>query len=131
MILKAVLLGQSLPGRNQAIRFPDLSFILNQRNILLADENLFGQISLEELPRSIRILPMEELRNESQGHGDIAYLRFQPAEVNKDEVQMTMEAKIYTSDANKQTLGLSSIHVKFLKVEGQWIAADDPVLYAV
>jgi hypothetical protein len=131
LVVKAVLLGLPLPGRTRVIRFPDLSFILNQNTIFLVDENLFGQISLEEPPRPVRILSVEDLKQESQYRGDIAYLRFQPPKVGDDEIQLTMEAKIATRDPNKQTLGLSSIHVKFVKIEGTWIVVDDPVFSAV
>lgn len=130
LIVKAILLGQPLPGRTQPIRFPDLSFIVSQQSIFLVDENLFGQISLDKSPRPIRIISVEDLRQESQYRGDIAYLRFQPPEVSDDEVQMTIEAKIATRDPNKLTLGLSNFQVKFVKVEGEWKVVEDPVFSA-
>lgn len=131
LIVKAILLGQSLPGCTQAIRFPDLSFILNQPIIFLVDENLFGYIAIEESPRPIRILSVEDLRQECQNRGDIAYLQFQPSEVRDDEVQVTLVARIATSDPNKQTLGLSDIHVKFVKVADEWKVMEEPVFSAV
>ncbi len=130
MLLKAVLLGQSLPGHTQPIRFPDLSFILRQPIIFLLDTNLSGPIFIREFPSPIRILSVEALLQESQTHGDITYLQFQPPEVTDDAVRLTLEARIATRDPNQSKLGLSNISVKFLKVADEWKVVDEPIYSA-
>ena len=129
-LLKAVLLSKPLPGHTQPIRFPDLSFVMRQSIIFLVDANLSGPILIEETPRPIRILSIETLLQESQEHGNITYLQFQPPEVIDDKVRLTLEARIATSDPNQQKLGLSNIHVKFLKIGDEWKVVDEPVYSA-
>jgi hypothetical protein len=130
MLLKAVLLGHPLPGHTPPIKFPDLSFIVRQPTIFLLDTNLSGPVLIEESLKPIRILSIKALLQESQKHGDITYLQFQPPEVMDDAVRLTLEARIATRDPNQQKLGLSSIHIKFLKVADEWKVVDEPVYSA-
>jgi hypothetical protein len=129
-LLKAVLLGQSLPGATRPIRFPDLSFLVRQPTIFLVDKNLSGPISLAESSQPIRILTLAALSQECQKYGDITYLQFQPPEVMDETVRLTLEARIATRDPNQPKLGLSNIHVKFAKVGDEWQVVDEPVYSA-
>lgn len=131
MLLEAVVLGKALPGQSQPIRFPDLSFVMRQIVVFLSNENLSGQMLLRELQKPIRILPVDAIFQEAHNSGDITYLQFQPPEVMNDAVHLTLEAKIATRNPNQQTLGLSSIHVKFLKVAEEWKLLDEPIYSAV
>lgn len=131
MLLKAVLLVQRLPGCNQPIIFPDLSFILNQPTIVLINENLAGTVSIEESPKPVCILSQEALLQEASTQGDINYLRFQTPIVEDNAVRLTLEAKIAPRDPEQRTLGLGGIQVKFQEVEGQWEAADEPIFFAI
>jgi len=129
-LLKAVLLSQRLPGGNQPIMFPDLSFILRQPNVVLVDENLVGPVSIEESPTRVRLLSRETLQQEARTQGDITYLRFQPPVGEGNAVRLTLEAKIAARDPDQRILGLSGIQVKFEEVAGQWEAVDEPIFFA-
>lgn len=131
VVLKAVLLGEPLPGQHQPVRFPDLPFVTRQPAIYLLDRNLSGPITIEGYPRPIRILPLDSLLRESQTRGDdIAYLQFQPPEMVGDAVRLVLEAKIATR-LNHSHLGLSNLQVLFTKTEAGWQVLDEPINMAI
>jgi len=130
-LLKAVLLSQALPGLNQPIIFPDLSFILRQPIIILVDENLAGRVTIEQPPKPFRIMSRENLLLEARTKGDITYLCFRPPEGEDKSVKLTLEAKIAPRDPAQLTLGLSGIQVKFQEVAGQWEAIEEPTFFAM
>lgn len=129
-LLKAVVLSQPLPGGNQPILFPDLSFIRRQSTVVLVDENLAGPLSIEEPPTPVRILTREALLQEARTQGDITYLRFQPPVREGNVVRLTLEAKIVPHDPTQRTLGLSGVQAKFQEVAGQWEAVEEPIFFA-
>lgn len=129
-LLKAILLKERLPGGNQPIMFPDLSFILGQPTIVLVDENLAGPVTIEQPPKPIRIMSREDLLLEARTKGDIAYLLFRPPQGEDKSVKLTLEAKIAPCDPTQLTLGLSGVQVKFQKVTGQWEAIEEPAFFA-
>lgn len=129
-ILRAVFSRQRLPGSQQPIQFPDLSFILRQSTIFLVNENLAESFSFTDSLKPVRILSSEALRREAQLQGDIAYLRFQTPQVENNVVRLTLEAKIASSDTNQQPLGLSGMQVRFQEVACQWKAVEEPIFFA-
>ena len=130
LLLNAILLGQKLPGIDQSVRFPDLPFLLQESTVTLIDENLANSVSAEEVLVPVRILSLEALLEEAHAQGDIAYLRFQPLEIEGDTVRLTLEAKICTHDPNQPVLGLSGIQVTFQKISGDWQVVNEPVLFS-
>ena len=130
LLLKAVLLGQQLPGTDQPIRFPDLPFILRQSPVLLIDENVANSISIKEVSTPVRILSQETLLQEARTRGDITYLHFQPLRVEDDIVQLTIEAKICPRNPGQPILGLSGVQVMFQKVSGEWQVVGEPIIFS-
>lgn len=130
LLLKAVLLGQKLPGLNQVVQFPDLPFLLQESTVTLIDENLANSVSAEGVLVPVRILSLEALLKEAHAQGNIAYLRFQPLEIEDDTVRLTLEAKICTHDPNQPILGLSGIQVTFQRISGDWQVVNEPVLFS-
>jgi len=130
LLLNAILLGQELPGIDQSVRFPDLPFLLRESTVTLIDENLANSVSAEEILVPVRILSLEALLEEAHAQGDIAYLRFQPLEIEGDTVRLTLEAKVCPHDPNQSVLGLSGIQVTFQKVSGNWQVAKEPILFS-
>jgi hypothetical protein len=129
-LLKAVLLGEPLPGWKQPIRFPDLSFMLGHPAIFLLDTNLPGPIRIEGYSKPIRILSEKEILQESHQRGDIAYFQFQPPEGTDDPIRLTLEARIASRDPGQRVLGLSNIQVTFSKSPEGWKAVEGPVYSA-
>jgi hypothetical protein len=130
-LLKALLLNQPLPGSTKPIVFPDLSLILRQSTIPLIDENLAKSICVAALAKPVRVLSLDDLLEEARAQGNLAYLRFQPAErLSFDVVRVTLQAGLAPDDPDQHTMGLSGIQVKFQKVADQWRAIDEPVFFA-
>lgn len=130
LLLRAVLLGQLLPGQSESVRLPDLSFVLREPVIYLAEENLAGSVTLTDLAKPLRTLTVDEVNTLARQHGDIPYLYFLAPEAKDDEVRLTLVARIAAQDPNKQPLGLSGVHVIFVHIETGWKVMEDPVYSA-
>ena len=130
LLLKAVLLGQKLPGLNQVVQFPDLPFLLQESTVTLIDENLANSVTITKITVSVRILSQEALLEEAHEEGDIAYLRFQPPEMEDNTVRLTLEARICPQNPNQPVLGLSGIQVTFHRILGIWQVVDEPILFS-
>ena len=130
MLLKAALLNEPLPGSSRPLHLPDLQFILRHPHIYLSDENLAGKISVEGLPKPLRIMSQEDLQKAARTEADVAYLHFQPPDAVEDTVRLTLEGKLITQDPNQHPMGLSSIQVKFRKVGNRWDAEGDAAALA-
>jgi hypothetical protein len=130
MLLRAVLLGQPLPGYDQPVRIPDLEFITRQPDIYLVDQNLAGPITLPDAPKPLRIVSAETLQQEAQIKGNIAYLQFHVTEAADSSIRLRLETRIATAEPNRGELGLSSIDVTFSKVGNEWRVVDAPIYSA-
>jgi hypothetical protein len=127
LLMRAVITGQSLPGMNRPLRFPDLGFIMRQSAIYLSDENLGGPISLEGSPLPLRILSRESLVKEARARNqDIAYLAVSYRALDENMLQLTLEGRITPHDSKQPQLGLSSVHLVFRKVAGKWEVVGEP-----
>ena len=129
-LLAAVLGRRPLPGMGRALVLPDLDFVLREESVVLADENLAGVLSPEGLPKPLRILSPEDIREEAASRGDVVYLRFQPVERDDDLVRLTLEARIAVGDRERAALGLSGVQVRFRPVGDEWEAVGDPAFFA-
>ncbi|MBW4450574.1 MAG: hypothetical protein KME38_28040 [Spirirestis rafaelensis WJT71-NPBG6] len=130
LVLKAILLGQRLPGIDQSVRFPDLPFLLQKSTVTLIDENLANSVSIAEISVPVRILPQEALLEKAHEQGDIAYLRFQPPGIEDNVVRLTLKADICPQDSSQPVLGLSGIQVTFQKISGNWQVVNEPILFS-
>ena len=130
IVLRAVLEGKPLPGSSQAIRFPDLAFVQRHESIYVAAEEMKGKVAAGGAPKPVRIVPLAALRTKAKEGGGLAYLQFGPPHIEADSVELTLEGRMATADPKEPSLGLSSIHVKFRKVEGRWEAQGEPIFSA-
>jgi hypothetical protein len=82
-------------------------------------KNLARSVSLEGLPVPVRILSEKHIVEEVRESGDIAYLRFQPAQQEDDALRVTLEARIVPQDPGVHALGLGEIQVRLQRVDGR------------
>ena len=129
LMLRAVLTNQPLPHSSRPLNFPDISYIMRHPGIYLSNENLFGQVSIEGLPKLLRVLSPEELSQEAREHGDLAYLLFRPPEKESGSVRLTLEGRVVPRDTQQRPMGLSGVQVRFRFDAGEW-KASDPVMFA-
>jgi hypothetical protein len=130
MILDAVLSGRPLPGSAEPIRFPDFSFVLREPEALVLNKNLAPGFSLPSGSKPARIISPAEIEAQAELRGEVAFLQFQPPGIATDEVDFTLEARIARKAPRHEILGLSSCHVKFRKVAGEWQATGEPIYLA-
>jgi hypothetical protein len=119
-LLRAILLGHSLPGETTTLSMPDLQFVTAGESILLLDENLVGPISIGASEKPLRIIGRQALQSTAEAKQG-GYLRFHPVEVGQDTVQMSLEASMLTA-ATGAELGLSTVRVEFRNAGGGWVA---------
>ena len=129
-MLRAIVSGEPLPGRDEPIRFPDLAFVLNQPNVIVVNENLPGFPPSLKLSKPVQIVPRQLLHQQARDAGDVTYLQLRPPQVKGDTVQLTLEAKIAAADPHRPSLGLSSLQVTFKKVGGKWQALNEDRSFA-
>ncbi len=129
-MLRAIVSGEPLPGRDQPIRFPDLAFVLNQPKVIVVNENLPGFPASLKLSKPIQIVSRQLLEQQAREMGDVTYLQFRSPQVKGDTVQLTLEAKIASADPHRPSLGLSSLQVTFKKVGGKWQALNEDRSFA-
>ena len=124
-MVKAVLLGQPLPGHDTPVRLADLEFVMRHQFIYLIDNNLASGFDLQGLPKPLKIVSLETLRREQQGE-DVTYLQFHVNESSESVVDLRLEARIAASDPQRGELGLSSVQLKFSKQGDEWQVVDAP-----
>jgi hypothetical protein len=129
-LMRAVLLGQCLPGSDQPVKFPDITFISRQTSVVVADENLAGPISIGELSIPIRVLSREALMQEARVQGDVFFFQFRPPEIEDNEIQLALELRIAAKDPSHRPLGLSGIIARFRNLAGKWEIVDEPTFFA-
>jgi hypothetical protein len=130
-ILRAVLLGLPLPG-GQSLTLPDSTFLADQPELFISDENLVASVPSEGASKRVRVASSSDIaRTAVEQERDIAYLRFQPAERNGDEIRIAIEARLAPPSPHTKVLGLSGALVTFRRKAGSWIVTDEPVQVAM
>ena len=124
-----MLLGRPLPGKEQPLSFPDLGFLLRQDVIPLLDENLATGVALPASPRPLRVVSSAEVL-ELAREEDVAYLAFQPAQIEDDRVTLTLAALMASASPDRRPLGLSAVRVTFRRGEAGWEVVGEPVMSA-
>lgn len=128
MLMRSVLTGQPLPGSDRPVSFPDRAFIDRQSVVYLEDENLEGDLSLEELSREVRVESRDAIRAQAQSQGEVAYLHFEPPQVSGEEITLTLKGKLVSRQG--ATAGLSGVQVKFREHLGKLEVVGDPAYFA-
>ena len=123
ILISSVLTGSPLPGASQPASLPDLDWVLRQPEILLSDEDLMGNPSVDSPSRLLRIVTASELKPGS------AYLQLSHSGTSDSAVTLRMEVRVASAPGTRAAL-LSSIMVMFRHEAGQWIVPDEPVMLA-
>ena len=112
------------------MNFPDLPTVVSQPNVILADENLDKKVQVKDSPKPVKILSIDEIREQARTGQDLIYLHFQPPGVGENSVGLTLSAKIMPANPDQRTLGLSTVQIKFHKVGAKWLAESEPMYSA-
>ena len=130
LLLRAVLLGHSLPGVPGPVQLPDLDFVLREPVIYIVEQNVAGPLSVAGLAQPLEIVAEEKIKERALRHGDTAYLQFLAPETKNGSVGLSLVAKMAARDSNRQPLGLSGVHVVFVRKEAGWEVVEDPIYSA-
>jgi hypothetical protein len=126
-LLTAILAREPLGDTERALKLPDLDYVLRRPTILLADSNLAPEFRSGELPRPTEVLSEEEIAELAASEGEIAYIKFQPAEIEGDIVRLTLELRIVAP--GRQPLGLGGARVALRRENTTWHLAEQPALF--
>lgn len=124
-VLKAVLNNQTMPGSNKSLNFPDLPFVLNQPDIYLVDDTIKNNITIEKINKPLQVVSQEFLNQKTSEAGNITYFKFNTKKSGKDNLLLTLEAKV-VSPSNQRASSLTSMQLKFQKVGKEWEMIDEP-----
>lgn len=124
-VLYAVLNNQTFPGTNNRLAFPDLPFVLTQPAIYLVDNEIKNSINIEKINRQVQVVSEDFLKKQHTGSGKIIYFQFQTTESGKDNLWLSLDAKVLSA-ADQQTYSLTGMQMKFQKVGEKWRIMDEP-----
>ncbi len=124
-VLYAVLNNQTLPGSNNRLAFADLPFVLTQPDIYLVDNEIKNSIHIEKINKQVQVVSEDFLRRQNTGPGKIIYFQFQTTESGNDNLWLSLDAKVLSAGA-QQADNLTSMQMKFQKVQNEWRIMDEP-----
>ena len=131
-LLTSVLRQQPLPGGDAPVRFPDLAWIIDPPTLLVAAENIAGELKLAETGKATTIMPEAEIRNLAAREGDHAYVYFQPASEQDNQITLVIEVRLAPSEPDIKPLGLGGIRARFARTpSGTWEVAEPPAVFGV
>lgn len=119
-VLKAIVNNRPVPGSTSPLTFPDLNFVLSQPDVYLRDIDVKSAVRIEKLNKSIQILSEERLKQIADNIGKVIYLQFQTAELEKDNLMLSLEAKVLSPAPNYRKMNLSNMQMNFRKVGKDW-----------
>ena len=120
-LLRAVLLGEPLPGTSVGLAMPDLQFVTGGDSVRLLNENLHGPLSVPESPKPLQMVNRSDLSRGPEAASQGAYFRFAQSVVNENTVRITLEARM-PPNASGTELGLSNVQIEFVRSGDRWIA---------
>ena len=124
-LLDAVVTRAPLEPAGAPISFPDIDLVLRHTPVYVLDQNLGTGVDTHA---PVRVASNEDVAAAAREVGDVAYLRFQPAEAAEGTVRLTLEARLASAEPGP-ALGLSGVQVTFEKHGERW-RAGPPTLFA-
>jgi hypothetical protein len=131
IVLKAVLQRLPLPGRSEPIWFPDLAWITEAPTVLVSDANVPGHLPITDTEPNVNVVRDADIREEAARAGDKAYVYFQPAERNDEQIRIVMEVRIAPAEPDITPLGLGGVSATFVETNGEWTVSEPPVIFAM
>jgi len=121
-LLIAVLTRRPLPGQASPMFFPDLELLFEQDEKIVSRENLAGDVGAD-VPAVC--LSAEEVDARAKARGQLAFLKFRPAEALDDRVRLTLE--LHMGFDNTPPLPLGAVTATFAKVPAAgWQVVEPP-----
>ena len=117
LIVKSIVTGEPLPGGTAPVTFPDASFLQRQATVVIDAANFVGKFgSVGGKPVSIASL--QSISTDARTQGEVAYLHFEPAVLDGDEIALTVQGKIVSGERGAGNL--SHIQLRFRRQGRAW-----------
>jgi hypothetical protein len=124
-VLRAVLNNQALPGSDRPLHFPDLPFVLSQREIYLVDDDIRTDIHIESLGKPVQLISEATLADRQGASGKVVYFQFHTSEVSEKSLKLRLDAKVQSAGYSR-TLSLTSMELKLEKDGDKWQMTNEP-----
>ena len=129
VMIKAVTLGQRLPGLNNPVILPrHCSRNLEAKRPMLTD-NLSPCLNLKSLPDVLNIVTADEYQRSNVGDTNDWYLAFQPPIVGASRIRIVISALRGRPCRNPPPVEIGNLQAEFHLAEGRWEAVGLPILY--
>ncbi|MEZ4522422.1 MAG: hypothetical protein R3A46_12375 [Thermomicrobiales bacterium] len=132
IVLIAVMLGERLPGTRRPIQIFPRGHRLREIPMKIVQSNLAQSLKLDELPRRLDVLALDELMTEEQLLLDeeVGFLAFRPAVWRDDRVQLSMViGGMNREEGDWQCHEIGHINTEFRQSGGRWAAISEPHIY--
>lgn len=127
LVLQSIFNQNPFPGSITPLNFPDLQFVISQPEIYLLDQDIKGNIFIPKLKKSVLIKSEDTIENIATKLGKVVYLKFQTTGLERGMVVLNLQAKIQSSFPNKQKSNLTSMQMKFRRINNEWEIIDQPI----
>ena len=132
LVLIAVMLGERLPGTRRPLRVLSGGRGLRDLPSKIIRSNLAQSLKLDDLPRRLDILSLDQLTLEEQLLIDqeINFLAFRPPVWRDDEIELSMViGGMNRGEGDWQCREIGHVSTAFRQTSGRWAAISEPHIY--
>ena len=132
LVLMAVMLGERLPGTRRPLRLLASGRLLREIPSKIVRSNLAQSLKLDDLPRPLEPLSLEQLKSQEQLLVDeeFSFLAFRPPvwQTNRIELSMVIGG-VDQEDGSWRCREIGHIDTAFHEISGRWAAVSEPHIY--
>ncbi len=132
LVLMAVMLGERLPGTRKPLQLLARGRRLGDIPSKIVRSNLAQSLKLDELPRRLDLLSLEQLKLEEQllVDGEISFLAFRPAIWSEERVELSMViGGMNKEEGDWRCREIGHVDTAFHEISGRWAAVSEPHIY--
>lgn len=132
LVLMAVMLGERLPGTRRPLQLLSSGRRLRDIPSTIVQSNLAQSLKLDELPRRLETLSLDQLKLEEQLliDGEISFLAFRPAVWRDDRVELSMViGGVNREEDSWHCREIGHVDTAFHEISGRWAAISEPHIY--
>ena len=132
LMLMAAMLGERLPGTRRPLQLLSSGRRLRDIPSNIVRSNLAQSLKLDELPRRLDALSLDQLELEEQllVDGEISFLAFRPAVWRDGRVELSMLiGGMNREDGDWHCREIGHVDSAFHEISGRWAAVSEPHIY--
>lgn len=132
LVLMAAMLGERLPGTRRPLQLLASGRAVRGLPSKIVRSNLAQSLKLDDLPRRLELLSVEQLKLEEQLLADeeISFLAFRPAVWRDNRVELSMViGGMNREDGDWRCREIGHVDTAFHEISGRWAAVSEPHIY--